>query len=96
MRSKRQKRRRAWREREYQNQYAINLIHQDYMWASSTWGGTRCVDCGLKTEPRYQLGKKFTYYFGCGRSWGILPVCDRVNNCPGEIPDWEIVESRSF
>lgn len=95
MKNKRSKRRKAWKQREYLNQYATKVINQDYLWASSTWGGTRCGDCGIPTEPRWHLDKKFCFWFvdrnqGIGRVHGIEPVCDRVGvKCLGEDTDWQ-------
>lgn len=87
MLNKRQRRRRAWRERQYQNQMATKTIAKDYLWSSTTWGGTRCSSCGIRTEPRYQ--SRYRLLLVDGRAHGIVPVCHRTNQCPGENLDWQ-------
>ena len=85
--SKRKLRRQSWKNRKYLNSAIQKKINQNYIWASSTWSGTRCAECGLKTEPRYQVKVEITK-----KGFHLLainPVCDRVNFCPGENLNWQ-------
>jgi hypothetical protein len=102
---KRSKRRNRWRLKaklRELDQLSLNRIKQSYMASATTWGGTRCPDCGIQVRPHW-----LTYHGGStlvdeeGRWAGhisttVIPPCDHTSECKGYNPDWEMKSSERF
>lgn len=98
---KRVRHRNRWRRREELralDAIALKRIQKSYIASSSTWGGSRCPDCGIQVRPCLLV------YPGCGLwtangkvmghiTMGVLPPCDYLKGCKGEAPDWEVKAS---
>ncbi len=97
--NKRQHRRNRYRIKaklRHLDELASARIKRNYMASSTTWGASRCPDCGIQVRPHW------FYYPGEGRivdkdgkvvgfiSMGVAPPCERAKACKGENPDWEM------
>lgn len=86
----RARRRNRWRQKAklgMLDAIALNKIHDSYLHCSSTWGGTRCADCGLAVRPQHLIS--FVLAGPGFRAYGSYTHCGEVGNCTGGREGWE-------
>lgn len=88
---KRTRRRQRGKLRTQLDTLALQRISQSMLWSMSTWGGSRCPDCGLKVPARFLTNLSGRIKLGENVGWitAYGSACHRVNNCPGVRPNWE-------
>ena len=80
----RNRRRNRWRKAAHLrslDKAASDRICRNMLWAMSTWGGTRCPDCGIAVRPNWLANLSGPVQNG----WitAFAPACGYVKKCPG-------------
>jgi hypothetical protein len=82
---------------DFLDQKTLAKIYKSMIWSTETWGGDRCIECGLIVPPRCQSNLSGWYENNHERKTGFFQAynkaCDSnlfFGTCPGENPSWMI------